>query len=471
MERAKQQIARTRSAMRWPTVDRHASAAGQSRGRLTGIAACALAGTLLLGGCDTFFGDGPGEPLPGERFSVLELEQEIAPDPQIADIEVVLPTQFVNLDWPQAGGLPTHAVGHPALELPFREAWSVDIGAGSSGARRLISQPVVAVGTVFAMDANGRVTAFDAQTGERQWRVVAASPDEDSYPLGGGLAFANGRLFVSTGFGEVLSLDPTNGGLIWRAVVGGPVRAAPTVDSGRVFVVTVDNQLEVLDSETGLVLWTHTGILETAGLLGGASPAAGNGIVLVPYSSGEVFALRIDSGRTVWSDSLTAIRRVGALASLADIRGMPVLDDDLAFVASHSGRMVAIDLRSGIRAWEQDIGSIQTPWVAGDFVFVLTTNNEVVALTRRTGRIRWVQTLPRWRNPELRTGPIVWSGPLLAGGFLIVVGSEGLGVLLSPTTGEPVARLDLEDDAEVAPIIANRTLYVLADDGTLTAYR
>jgi len=193
--------------------------------------------------------------------------------------------------------------------------------------------------------------------------------------------------------------------------------------------------------------------------------------VIAPYSSGEVFALRIESGRPVWSDSLTAIRRVGALATLADIRGMPVVHEDRVFAVSHAGRTAAIDVTSGVRAWEQQFGSINMPWVAGDFVFVLTLQADVVALTRDDGRIRWVASLPRWRNPEETSGPIVWAGPVLAGNRLILVNSEGDGVILSPYTGEELGVFDLEGPSQIMPVVAGGTLFVLTDNGVLTAYR
>src|SRR3546814_13420392 len=80
---------------------------------------------------------------------------------------------------------------------------------------------------------------------------------------------------------------------------------------------------------SGEKLWLHTGFSEPAGLLGGASPAVDGETVVVPYSSGEIFALRVENGRVVWSDNLTAVRRADALSSLADIRAAPVVDRGL----------------------------------------------------------------------------------------------------------------------------------------------
>ena len=425
----------------------------------------------VLAACSGWFGGSEDPPLPGTRISVLQLADSIEPDPLVADLDIFIPQAERNGDWPQAGMRASHQPGNVALAHPFDRAWSADVGDGSGGSRRLLNPPVVANGRVFAMDASGRVAAFDAGNGRQAWRVRVTGEGEESNPLGGGLALGDGRLYVSTGFGEVLALDPANGGLLWRAEANGPIRAAPAYSAGRIFVISIDNQLEALDAASGQILWSHTGILEDAALLGGASPAAGGGVVIAPYSSGELFALRIETGRPAWSDSLAAVRRFGALAGLADIRAEPVIADDMVIAISHSGRMAGIDLRSGARLWDQEVGGINMPVVAGEFIFVITTNAELVAMTKRGGRILWVTPLQRFRDPEDRVGPIVWAGPVLAGDRLIALSSDGDGIVASPVSGEIVHSFPLRGDGTIPPIVADGTLYVLSDNATLTAYR
>ncbi len=436
--------------------------------RATALLCLPLLSACGIGG---WFGADEAPPLPGTRISVLQLADAIEPDPLVADLDIFVPQAERNSNWPQAGMRPSHLPGNVALAHPFDQAWSVDAGDGSGSDSRLMNPPVVANGRVFAMDASGRVAAFDAGNGRQAWRVRVTGEGEESDPLGGGLAFGDGRLYASTGFGEVVALDPTNGGLLWRAEANGPIRAAPAFASGRVFVISIDNQLEALDAATGQILWSHTGILEDAALLGGASPAAGGGVVIAPYSSGELFALRIETGRPAWSDSLAAVRRFGALAGLADIRAEPVISDEMVIAISHSGRMAGIDLRSGARLWEQEVGGINMPVVAGEFIFVITTNAELVAMTKRGGRILWVTPLQRFRDPEDREGPIVWAGPVLAGDRLIAVSSDGDGIVASPVSGEIVHSFPLRGDGTIAPIVADGTLYVLSDNAALTAYR
>ena len=425
---------------------------------------------LALGpaGCD-FFAD-KKQPLPGERISVLGIGGGVEPDPKLAGAAITLPPPAVNRDWPEPGGSPAHVMGHLALPEKLTRAWDTSIGEGSSRYTKVMSQPVIAGGRIFAMDGGVQVSALDAASGNRIWRVDLKPDDLRGNAFGGGPAFWNGRLYVATGYAEVLALDPADGKVIWRKNVAAPVHNPPTVADGRIFAVTVDNELNALSTEDGRRLWAHNGIPETAGLLGGASPAVEGEVVIAPYTSGELFALRVENGRAVWSDSLAASRSANAVAGLADIRGRPVIDRGKVFAVSHSGRMAAIDLRTGDRVWEQQVASSHSPWVIADHVFVLANDNQVVCLTRSDGKVRWASQLRRYEDERKKSDPIVWAGPVLGGNRLIVLSSLGEAVSLSPYTGELVGQQSM-DTGYLGPVIADNALYLLSDDANLSAYR
>jgi outer membrane protein assembly factor BamB len=425
--------------------------------------------SLGLTGC-SWFGD-KKQPLPGERISVLSLDRQLEPDPELAEIPITLPPPVVNPDWPEVGGYPNHAMQHLSLPDTLTRAWNTSIGEGASRYTRILSQPVVAKGRVYAMDGGVQVSALDAATGNRLWQVDLKPEDERGNSFGGGAAYWNDRLYVSTGYAQVLALDPEDGKVIWKSAVGAPVRSGPTVSDGRVFVVTVDNELAVLAADDGRRLWNHNAIPETASLLGSASPAVEGEVVVAAYSSGELYALAVENGRPLWSDNFSGTRSVDAVSSLADIRGRPVLDRGRVFAASHAGRMAAIDLRTGDRAWEQEFGSTHSPWVAGDYVYVLSNDNDLVCLTRNDGKIRWVRALPSYQNEKKKKDPMTWAGPVLGSDRLIVLSSAGDAISVSPYTGEPLGRVEMSAGGYATPVIADNSLYVLTDDANLSAYR
>ncbi len=450
------------------------SVAARKSGTLLRVAMVALAfGTLA--GCDSVTGMFTSEDktvLPGKRLSVMELGSTLEVDPAIADELVILPQPYVNPDWPQPGGSPDNANYHLAAPGPLDRLWSVDAGAGSDRVAQLTASPVIADGKIFVLDAESTVRAFDRKTGKRLWETDLVPEGEDADEgRGGGVAFDNGKIFVVTGFGTGHGLDAASGAIVWTQTLGEPFRAAPTANGGRVFAVTADNQTIAFAQETGEVLWRHRGIVESAGILSSPSPAVAGSVVISPYSSGEVVALRVANGTPVWSDSLNRTGRLTSLSELNDIAGRPVIDRDRVFAISHSGRMVSIDLRTGERAWTRDIGGVQTPWVAGDYLYLITNSEELVAISRRDGRIRWITPMPRWEDPEDREDPIVWSGPVLVSDRLILVSSTGDATSVSPYTGEILGRIDLPDDVLIAPVVADETLYILTDSASLIALK
>lgn len=425
---------------------------------------------LLLGGCsgDSWWGGGDDTPpLPGERIPVMLLERQVTADPRLADVEIRLPPPERNPEWPQSSGLPHHAMHHLAAADQLDLAWTAEVGTSASGSGQLLARPVVGDGRVYTMDAEARISAFDAERGTRVWQVEPDGADEGL--LGGGLAYASGWLFATLSSGEVVGLDAETGTEIWRQDLALPLRSAPAVAGELVLVLTADNQLYALDAASGRPAWRHAGFFESAGLLGGPTPAVDGDVVVVPYSSAEVYALRLDTGRPLWNDTVQRPRRTLALAEINDIDGSPVIEDGRVYVAGHAGQMAALDARRGVRAWDIDLASTETPWVAGDYVYVLTTRGEVVALLRENGRVRWVSPLPRPEDPSAT--PIKWSGPVLVGDRLLFAGSDGELLSMSPYNGEILGRIRTSGPVLVPPVVADGTVYVLTEEAELLAYR
>ncbi len=430
-----------------------------------------LTGFLAACSDNTFFGTKTQKPLPGERISILVHQGSLQADVKGQKKPILLPQPTPNPEWPQTGGYANHAMHHIKVPKAISRAWSASIGEGSGDDQRLVAQPIVAQGRIYAMDSESVVSAFNAKTGDEIWSVNVTPDEEDDDHIGGGLAFERGRVYVTTGFADVVALNAKTGRQIWRRNLKAPMRTAPTARGNRLFVVTVTNKLFALHGATGKTLWKHEGIEETTHLLGGASPAVDQGVVVAAFSSGELIALRVENGVQLWSDSLSAASRVNAAAALSSIRGRPVIDRGLVIAIGNAGVMTAINLRTGRRVWEREVGGFESPWVAGQYVYVLSRDSELVALDRLTGRILWVRSLPQWEDMEDREGRVVWTGPILASDRLIVASSSGLAYSVSPYTGQVMGAEELPDGIKIGPIVASNSIFLLSDNAELFAYR
>ena len=431
---------------------------------------------ISLTACSTVedvFGEEKAKPLEGERISILELQKNLEPDSAALEGQgFIAPAAWRNEFWPQAGGYPNHAMQHLILDnQELSLAWDADIGKGSTDELPLTAQPIVVDGRIYTLDTDAKLSAFDAATGDRIWRADVRNPDEDDPVISGGIAYSRGVLYVTNGYDELLMINPNNGEIAKRINLPAPSRAAPTIMDNRVFVTTLDNRLFALDSETGTVLWEFTGITESAGLVGAASPAASREVVVPAFSSGEVFALRVENGSVAWSENLSSFQRTSGLSGISDIRGLPVIDKGLVIAISFGGKIMAIDERTGTRIWQREIGGSETPWVAGNHLFVLSSENELVALGRDNGVIRWVTQLPKYEDEDDNDKPIFWSGPVFAGERLIVASSDGRIAEFEPQQGRIIREWSIKGKIRIAPVVSAGTLYLLNENGTLMAFR
>jgi outer membrane protein assembly factor BamB len=448
-------------------------------------ASCSVMDTV-----DNWFSDtGKKSKLRGERISVMTADESLRIDDTLRSVPIQLPPPYKNSEWPEPGGYASNAMYHLEAPGPLRVQWQQDAGKGSDASSRLTAPPVVAEGRIFVLDSAAHVFAFDAASGNPVWDRSIAPVERDpswinmwgllgegnkidpSKGFGGGVAYDDGKVFATSGFGEVVALDAKSGKVLWKQDLAVPIVNAPTANGGRVFVSSYDNHFFALAQTDGRKLWDHQGITESAGILESTSAAVAGEYVLAPYSSGEIYALRVQNGRPAWNDMLTHSGVPTALSELDDIAGKPVVDRDTVYAISHSGVMAAINLNTGERLWSRDIGGIETPWAAGDYVYVITTEQELICLTRKEGKVKWIHQLQRWEDSEGKHGSIVWSGPVLVSDRLIAVSSTGIAAAISPYTGELIGKMEIPAGTYIAPVVANDTLYLYTSEAQLVALR
>jgi len=236
-------------------------------------------------------------------------------------------------------------------------------------------------------------------------------------------------------------------------------------------VLTQDNQIFALKPDTGETLWSVSATLETSGVFGVGAPAVAQGTVVAGFSSGELSALRYENGRIVWQDQLSRTAISTSVSVISDIDASPVIDEGKVYAIGQGGRMVAMDLVNGQRLWELLIGGINTPWLAGEWLFVVTDEAKLMCVARTTGKVRWISQLPRYRDPKKKDKPIGYYGPVLAGGRLLVVSDRGQLINVSVADGKIGTSVKAGESFYLPPVVANNMLYLIDTKGRLSSWR
>jgi outer membrane protein assembly factor BamB len=460
-------------------------------GRTATLGAILLAASAMIGGCSDSLPSLPKvselnpfketvPPLPGKRIPVLPAQEKNVGELAEASAPITLPPPRLNESWSQPGGEPNNSPGHLALSgSNLRQVWSASAGKGKTKVGRVTAPPIISDGRVFALDSDGAVSAFSLSGGSSIWRASLAPTTDKTGPgfsaiaenimnltaddgggYGGGIAAEGGRIFAASGFGAVIALDPASGNRVWEKNLAVPIRVAPTAAMDRLFVLTVEGKLYCLSTIDGAELWVVRGLPQSASLGLNASPAVDGDVVVVPYATGDLVALRVSDGSGLWSESLSRSRTTSQLASMSDA-ARPVVDNGTVFAIGHGGRMVATVAKTGERLWSVTVPGTQPPYVAGDSVFVVDTSGQLMALNRRDGRTQWTVKLP---------GSNIWAGPVLANGILWLASKDGQLAGVDAATGRVTGQLDIGDAVYISPVVANGQMFILTDNAKLVAF-
>lgn len=416
--------------------------------------------------------------LPGEREdlrAILSDDEANAPEvvAENRTLPVSLPRMVTNANWTQRHGTPQTRVDHPAYSGTMQMLWSTKIGASEGARHRITADPVVANGRIYTLDSQARVSAT-ATSGAPIWSTDLL-PDRDRAKdaTGGGLAYGDGTLFVTSGFGILTALDGATGAQKWQQKLGETASGPPTVRGGLVFLSAGDNTAWAVEADTGRIRWQLDSTASRNNVLGAPAPAVNDQVAIFGFGSGEVQAAFRSGGLRVWDSVISGQRFALARTRVSDITGDPVIVGQDVYVGSHSGRLVKMKAATGERIWTAKEGALNPVWVAGNSIFLLSDRNELVRLDDEDGSRVWGAKLPFFVKDRPRRQKEIFAhyGPVLAGGKLIVASNDGLIRKYEPTSGALIGTGEIPGGATTNPVFAGGVMYLVSTRGELYAFR
>lgn len=418
--------------------------------------------------------------LPGERLDLRTPLGELAEEdstPTDASVNravpITLPAVVNHSEWTHRYGTPDHRIVHPALSKNLTRIWSASIGSGENRKFRITADPVVSAGRIFTLDAKATVMAHDTK-GTAIWsHDLTPDSDRSGEASGGGLAVEGNRLFATTGYGALVAMDVKTGAELWVQKLEASATGAPTVRDGIVYVTSRDSRAWAINAADGRIKWQLPGAPTPSVMVGGTAPAVSNKFAVFPFGSGELIAAFRKGGVRTWAASVSGKRRGRAYAGITDITGDPVIDGNVVYAGSQSGRIVALNLGSGERIWTAREGAYSPVWPVGGSVFLVSDEGKLVRLDAATGDHIWSVQMPYYTREKVRRRKAVYAnyGPVLAGGRLIVASSDGVIRSYNPVDGTLISTVEVPGGATTNPVVVNRVLYVVSGKGQLHAFR
>jgi outer membrane protein assembly factor BamB len=345
----------------------------------------------------------------------------------------------------------------PAELVPIQPKAALRIlwrgSVGSAGKNVLF--PVKSGTVVYAADAAGGVTGFDAARGTVVARIDAGER------ISGGVGGGGDLVLLGTPKGEVLAFD-RGGKSLWRTQVAGEVLAPPTVREGMVAARAGDGRVYGLDAASGKQKWVYQRSTPALSVRTHAGLVVDRGAVFVGFPGGRLVGIALSNGNIGWEAVVAQPRGTTELERVADITSVPVLDGQQVCAAAYQGRVACFDASRGTLLWARDVSSSAGLEMDERNVYVTDDKNAVVALDKSSGASLWRQDKLAGRNV---------SAPLAVGRYVAVGDFEGYVHLISREDGSFAARIETDGSAISAPpmTLESNSFLVQTRDGGVFA--
>ena len=373
-------------------------------------------------------------------------------------IRFLLPLVFLLSACSTADNSEPPAVLTP-IEAPefVKELWSFDTGQGVVK-KYVDMQPFTYGQKIYSIDTTGLLLRLDVKNGSVDWRF------ETKLAATAGLSGDDKRLVATSRNGEVALYDYDNKGvkLRWKQQLSGEIRTRTVLSGEQVFVRAVDGKLIALSAADGKPIWTVTRRVPALSLTGNSYPIVTDKLVISGFDSGKLVAFNRETGSTVWEHTVTTPKGRTEIERLVDLDGQFVLLDNIIYISSFQGDLIAITLSSGQVLWTRKFSSFQAMDADKEALYLTDDKSHVWSIDRRTGSAFWKQDALNARK---------LTAPRISGDRLVVADLEGYIHWMDKLDGKIVAR---QQSAEIRyisqPQTIGSTLIVMDMSGQLSAF-
>ena len=374
---------------------------------------------------------GKEKKLKGERVLVFEPKQVVRVDDKLVNSEVKVPARKRGGDWYGKANKLNKDVENFAYDGDLLEVKKVKTSIHFDGKDSLVVGDVL-----YQVERLGLIKAKNIHTDKKIWKNRIRVSDKRMKH--GQISYYNGKIFVASGYDDVICLNATNGKEIWRRKIKAVTTSVPTFDDSRVFVTTNDNKTYALSQRTGRIFWIHSGIFNQTAIKGASAPVVYKDYLISSYSSGEVYILDKANGAVLHSFDLNLPKAIDF--RLTDVDATPIVKDDVIYTAGNGGWFVAVNVKNGEFIWRKEFATITDFWLAGDYIYIANNENVVAAFNKKTGGVKWATQLERYESKK-ETKREVYSEVIMINDKILAKNYDGDIVVLHADTGRVLTKI------------------------------
>jgi len=378
-------------------------------------------------------------------------------------------------DWTAYGGdVEKHFFTSEKLQAPLGVLWKHATMTPADGPGNL-GGPVVSNGIIYFPSKN-RIYAVEADTGEMLWRAPEGDDNNPNLVQISATPLVSGdRVYVPDGKGGMTAYNAEDGNVIWTFRTAAAIRSSPILVDGRLYFGSDDDSVYCVDAKVGDLIWKSNQGGKDFKLPDDAvgSPVFYNGVIYINSADMKLWAFQAETGRFIWMQRMSAPSlgispvafngRVYMAAGSTmyqfrlrggnfqafplhqwvenDITTTPIITEHNWFFGDRNGYFHAFTTAGKPALTEEG-----TPWkvklegrpsgapvMTPDTLFIATDKGFVYAVDILKGKITWTYRIEAPKGiPDLKAYYPVRAPLALSGGRLYVLGDDGTLTALAP---------------------------------------
>ena len=394
--------------------------------------------------------------------------EELVVDPELKEVEISIPKSQENYSWASSFSSQNQqienfsksfSIGSWSKKISFDKStkiWSFYSGNKSD---RFVFSPIIIDNKAFALTSGGVLIAQDLKTNKKLWKTRVFPRQYLKNYQTPKIGYSNNKIFAIAGSNKIAAVNDADGKILWEKDMAAIPVSAPVSSDEMIYVSTNDNKLYAMNQVDGELQWIHSGIFRPTAIFGAADPVIYKNLIIVSYSSGEIYAIDKKTGESIWSQNLNLNKAVNSNFYLNDIDATPLVKDEVVYSIGNGGLMMAMKIKDGNYLWKKEIAGIVDFWLVGDFLFVINNDNKLLAIHKKTGGIKWILQLPNLKKEKKPQTKILYSGLVMAGGKLLISESGGKLLIVDPISVKIEKTYKIGAKISHAPMVLNNKIY------------
>lgn len=352
--------------------------------------------------------------------------------------------------------------GNKATEISLDKSSQTWFFYSGSNVDHFVFSPVIKDEKIFILDTAGVLVARDLKTEKKIWKSRIFKKSFLKNYKTPKISYADGKIFAIAGVNKIAAASEVDGKVLWSKEISSIPVSTPISDGNLVYVSTNDNKLYALSVASGELEWVQSAIIRPTAIFGAADPVIYKNFIIVSYSSGEIYAVDKRTGEPLWSQDLNVNKATNSDFYLNDIDATPYVQNDVIYSIGNGGLMMALKVKDGNYLWKKEIAGIVDFWGAGEFLFVVNNDDKLLAISKKTGGIKWISQLPNFIKEKKPQTKIIYSGVVMAGDKLLISRFDGMLLVVSPLDGKIEKTFSIGKKISHSPVVVDGKIYLHA---------